>query len=464
MPGAPFLLLGNTDLPAHGYQVEEFRVSGSAISYTLAEDARDDGYWTVAPAAAAPFATRIVAIRPRDPDGFNGTLVVEWLNVSGGLDVPVEWVTLHREMLREGYAYVAVSAQFAGVEGGPSLAAGTSAPLKAVNTERYGTLCHPGDAFSFDIFSQVGRFLKGPQGSRVLGSLVPERAIAVGESQAALYLTTYVNAVDPVDKVYDGFLIHSRFGSAPPLTSDPVTNIKEWPTVKLRTDLRAPVLAIITETDLIGTARFPGFLNARQPDTERLRIWEIAGAAHADNYLFGVGMIDNGSIPMEQLAEAWAPIALFRDQQLDEPINNGPQHHYVTQAALWNLERWIKTGVAPAQAAPLEVLMKDGSVQFVVDHAGHAQGGVRTPWVDVPTAQLSGFRDMGPVVADIVGRVRPFTQAALAKLYPGGKTEYLQKFQASLTEAIAKGFILAADRQEILELAGLAYGGAGKNQ
>ena len=45
----------------------------------------------------------------------------------------------------------------------------------------------------------------------------PEHVVAVGESQSAFFLTTYVNAVDPLDRVYDGFLVHSRFGPAAPL-------------------------------------------------------------------------------------------------------------------------------------------------------------------------------------------------------------------------------------------------------
>ena len=45
------------------------------------------------------------------------------------------------------------------------------------------------------------------------------------------------------------------------------------------------------------------------------------------------------------------------------------------------------------------------------------------------------------------------------RLYPGGKKEYLKKFEASLASAIKAGFILPADRQEILDLAAIAYRG-----
>ena len=69
----------------------------------------------------APYATRIVVVRPTNPSKFNGTVVVEWLNVSAGADASPDWNAVHRELIRSGYAYVGVSAQKVGVEGGPSL-------------------------------------------------------------------------------------------------------------------------------------------------------------------------------------------------------------------------------------------------------------------------------------------------------------------------------------------------------
>jgi hypothetical protein len=42
-------------------------------------------------------------------------------------------------------------------------------------------------------------------------------------------------------------------------------------------------------------------------------------------------------------------------------------------------------------------------------------------------------------------------------LYPGGEADYLERFTASLDEAIQSGFLLAADRDEILELAAATF-------
>ena len=85
------------------------------------------------------------------------------------------------------------------------------------------------------------------------------------------------------------------------------------------------------------------------------------------------------------------------------------------------------------------------------------EGGVRTPWVDVPVTRLSGTGNSGSPLAFLAGASEPFDAATLARLYPGGKKEYLKKFEAALDSAIKAGFILSADRKEILDLAAHGY-------
>ena len=183
VPGSPFLGLGAFDLGALGYVVEEYFISGTATSYKLTGEPTQDGAWTAKAADAAPYATRIVVVRPKDPKRFNGTVAVEWLNVTGGLDAGPDWTYSHREMLRSGFAYVGVSAQRVGVEGGQSLG-GAGMPLKKANPARYGSLVHPGDAFSFDIFSQAGEAVRGGKvmgpAHRPSGVLATERVPVCG--------------------------------------------------------------------------------------------------------------------------------------------------------------------------------------------------------------------------------------------------------------------------------------------
>ncbi len=261
-----------------------------------------------------------------DQSRFNGTVLVEWLNVSGGIDAPAVWMMAHREMLRSGYAYVAVSVQRVGVEGGANLM-GIDMSLKSQDAERYSPLHHPGDAYAYDIFSQAGRLARDEE---LLGGLRPERVLALGESQSALFLTTYINAVDPIAGVYDGFLVHSRFGSAAPLDGSSIFDALDSDSsqaVMFRPDLRVPLLTIITETDLFGGRRM-GYYSARQPDNQQLRVWEIAGTAHADNYTIQVAPIDSGSADTGGRGRG-----LCADEHADG-AGTGPLHQFRTPTSL----------------------------------------------------------------------------------------------------------------------------------
>ncbi|WP_445167327.1 alpha/beta hydrolase domain-containing protein [Mycolicibacterium sp. Dal123E01] len=436
VPGKPNLLTGAYDLATVGYRADEFFVAGTATSYE----------------GVADYLTRIVVLRPIDDAAWNGTAIVEWLNVSGGIDAAAVWFMAHREIIRAGYAYVVVSAQRVGIEGGLSLVGDAS--LKTLDLQRYSTLHHPGDKFAYDIFTQVGRAVRDGQ----IEGLTPKFVLAVGESQSATFLTTYVNEVDPAAGVYDGFLIHSRFGSAAPLDGTSLldeTGAFHTVAVPFRADLRVPVLTVITETDLTG-ARLLGYLHARVPDTDTLRVWEIPGSAHADNYTIKVGFIDNGATPLDQLVAAYTPTNDLMGQQLPHFINFAPQHHYVLQAAVAGLHDWVRTG-RPAPSAP-QIDMTDADPPAIaLDANGLAAGGLRTPWVDVPTARTSGASAEDNVLLAIFGSGEPFDAETLARLYPGGRDDYLARFTAALDQAIGAGFLLAADRGEILELAAATF-------
>jgi len=456
VPGRPALLLGSFDVADLGYVVQEFFVSGTASSYAPTEELGADGRWTVAPSETADYTTRVVALTPADETKFNGIVLVEWLNVSGGIDAPAVWFMAHREIVRAGFAYVAVSAQQVGVQGGASLM-GVDMSLKSQDPARYALLSHPGDAFAYDIFSQAGRIV-----GDVLGGLRPEHVVALGESQSAMFMTSYVNAIDPLARVYDGFLVHSRFASAAPLDGSSIFDESQTglpPAIAFRPDLRVPLLAVITETDLFGGLRF-GYFFARQPDNPLLRVWEIAGTAHADNYTIQVAPIDSGSAALGDLVAAYAPTNMLMGQQLEHCINFAPQHHYVLQAALSKLCHWVRTG-QPAPGAALIEARGDDPPEPIVDANGLAQGGIRTPWVDVPVARTSGAGSVDNVMAMIFGSGELFDATTLRRLYPGGVDEYLRRFSAALDAAVQCGFILPADRSEIIELAGATYPGTG---
>ncbi len=114
-------LQGNgIDLSQVGYESSQFFISGTAHSYVPVKPLTSDGKWKVTTGLSAPYKTRIAVYRPIDPSKFNGTVVVEWLNVSGNIDDSPDWTLSHNELIREGFAWVGVSAQAGRSERGKS--------------------------------------------------------------------------------------------------------------------------------------------------------------------------------------------------------------------------------------------------------------------------------------------------------------------------------------------------------
>src|ERR1035437_7440957 len=112
-----------------GYTQSEYFLSGNATGYEPVGALNSDGKWNVTPAPHADYKTRSVVYRPTVAAKFNGTVVVEWLNVSGGLDAGPDWIMAQNELIRQGYAWVGVSAQKAGIDGGGDFSV-VSLPLK----------------------------------------------------------------------------------------------------------------------------------------------------------------------------------------------------------------------------------------------------------------------------------------------------------------------------------------------
>jgi hypothetical protein len=86
----------------------------------------------------------------------------------------------------------------------------------------------------------------------------------------------------------------------------------------------------------------------------------------------------------------------------------------VLQAALAHLDRWAGGGTPPPEAPRLE-LGGDAS-PLALDALGLAKGGLRSPWVDAPTAVLSGFGQTGSEFAFLFGTTRPFDAATRAPI------------------------------------------------
>ncbi len=452
-PGAPFLINTSPDqaLAAAGYEAKEYFVSGTATSYRSVNDLPANGMWEVESAESAAYKTRILVYRPVDAARFNGTVVMEWFNVSGGLEVGPDWTLMHNELLRRGYAWIGVSAQYGGVEGYAATSLGlVKLDLKTADAKRYGSLSHPGDEYCYDIYSQVARAIRSPGSVNPLAGCHVERILAVGESQSAMQLTTYVNAIQPRVQLFDGFLVHGRPCSASlgsvSLDGGDLSKVKEiglsnMAPVFLRTDIDVPVLILESETDVM----ILGYYKARQDDTDKIRLWEMAGTAHADLYLVVTGTGDTGNDPsVANVVEVTSPYPGFIE--CDLPINAGPQH-FIAKAAIHQLDNWVRTGVSPTVADRLEIAGDPPA--FVLDAFGNVKGGIRTPYVDVPIARLSGLGQLDvSIVVSLFGTTKLFDDATLATLYPDHGA-YVTAVENATDAAVQAGFLMPEDGELI---------------
>jgi hypothetical protein len=431
-PGDISLVTG-FDLSHVGYERSEHFLAGLALAYRPTAPLTSDGELSVEADGSVPaagFNTRMVTIRPTDPARFNGTVIVEWLNVSAGVDLPTDWIFSHTELIRSGAAYVGVSAQRVGVD---ALRTGTPA--------RYGDLRHPGDSFSYGIFTEAGRQIRSHP-DQVLHGLTPQRIIAAGESQSAGRMVTYIDAIHPLVPVYDGFMVHSRSAGGAPLTQAPQASVPMPSPLRIRDDLDVPVMVVQAEGDVISSN-----LGARQPDTPMFRSWEMAGTAHADAYTLQVGFTDEGDG-----SGATRMFDLMRNPPTigcAAPVNAGP-HHWILNAAYHALDNWIRTGTPPA-TAPLLAVASTSPTVLVRDAHGNAVGGIRTPHVDAPIARLDSINS-GAGFCRLFGSTTPFTPAQLGALYPT-HAEFVSAWSASLSAAVTAGFILPADQPELLTAA-----------
>lgn len=417
------------DLAEHGYVEEEFFLSGDATTYRPAVGTGwgRDGQWHAEPKGTRPFVTRMLVYRPADPRRFNGTVVVCWNNVTAGYEL---FHGESPEILEGGYAFVGATAQRVGVHGFAAEPQG----LAAWDPQRYAALSIPTDECSYDIFSQVGRAVgadRDRSGVDPLGGLAVRKVIAIGASQSAGRLATYVNAIHPLGRVFDGFILQIYFGAGSPLeggdrtvspAADPGrTRLPRG--VNLLRALDVPVMVVNSELEAI--ACFP----VRQPDTDRFVTWESAGTTH---------VAVQSQLLRNRKYEREFGVAPSPPSERMNRIAITPYY----DAALHHMNRWADGG-APAPSQPLIEFAGDEPA-VVRDEHGIARGGVRLPQVEAPVATNSSI----PVSTDFVGSLRgsnhPFSAEKLDALY-GDEAGYLARFEAAVERAIDAGVMLPRD-------------------
>ena len=307
-----------------GYTEEEFFFEGTANRYDAAAPSGAVGNANrcspIANIVTAniPYKSRMRVIRPTDPAKFNGTVVVEWTNVTNGYDTPVWWLKPKAFYLREGYAHVEVSAQNAGLNNSPN-------GLRNWSPTRYGSLdvigggTQTGDVLSYDIFSQAAAAIRNVP--VVLGGLRAQVLIGVGESQSAGRLGVYANAIHSRDPVYNGIIM------------------SEGGEVICNNAATTPVMKVLSETEFAGQTNE---ISALQPDTDKFRMWPVAGMSHSDQYSL-----------LSRAALLQRDIGQLAQDTCATPARSRVETRYIYASSVDAMNKWIRVRHAAADCGPL---------------------------------------------------------------------------------------------------------------
>jgi hypothetical protein len=301
-----------------------------------------------------------------------------------------------------------------------------------------------------------------------MGGLRVQRLIATGHSQSAGRLYNYFHSVHPLtSKLFDAVLLHGGGG-------------------RVSQDLNVKVFKYLDESDVIGQA------NARIPDSNGYRQWELAGTSHLDaqfsRSMAALGLRVSGMRPVENSPPIGGPSISGGDKGNgvagngagieNEGVNGGcaqppfsrvPSYH-VLDAAFDAVHRWLADGVAPPTAPPIELKQLPASSlppnadagrgrgaagprwEIVRDELGLARGGIRLAAVAVPTARNTGD-NVGNVGAAtgggerncrLMGSWEPFDAARLMAMYPT-KDAYVARVKEATEKNLKAGYITKWD-------------------
>ena len=464
------------DLSKVGYVEDEYLVSGKANVYS----------WTP-PAAAtvrtpnAPYTTRILVRRPAKASRFSGNVVVEMLNPSNRFDLNIGWAMAHRQMVRNGDAWVGITDKPIDV-----------VALKKFDLARYGSLSFANplalddprnclnpvssvdsttasrateDGLAWDIYSQVGALLRSRDSDNPVGyrshrhdwrgghgghQVAAKHLYGFGYSQTGGYLYDYINAIHPLDvarngghPIYDGYIVAvagAGFVGSVPINQCEAIPHPGQPPLQF-SNVGVPIIHVMSQSDYLRA------LSVRRPDSDapadRYRHYEMAGAAHATP---------------DELNFSAAPADIIKAGVAVPPMNcnEGPRSRFPSRiffdAMLRNLDLWVRYGIKPPHADPIAV--QGTPPAGVVDQFGNVVGGLRSPYLDVPTSTWFGT-STGASFCAIAGHEVPFDAARLQQLYPSHGA-YVRAVAKDTARLVAGRYITGYDGLDLIREAAAA--------
>jgi len=331
-------------------------------------------YFVSGTANGESYTTRLVVRKPADNSKFSGLVLAEAMHGSGAAHM-FEFTSIYT--MSSGHAAVEIL---------------TTPPAQfvALNEARYRNLKLNG-AQTNEILAQVGALVRS--GTLVGGPV--RKMVLGGTSMTAGVLINYLPAhmvyrTPQMQRVYDGFL---------PMSNGAMIR-----------DVDVPMIHVPTMHEVSGN-----ITNKQDSDEpgKQYRLYEFSGMGHIDT---------RDSVRLKP-----NPCA--------DPLSTFPVQAYMS-VALDHLLKWVDKGTVPPRA-PRILLDRDQSndgSMMALDQYGNPQGGIRTVYVDVPTAKyVIRPAALNPVVANAAPYIAAGGQNA-ANLMCGLSTAQIAFAPAKLKE------------------------------
>jgi hypothetical protein len=231
----------------------------------------------------------------------------------------------------------------------------------------------------------------------------------------------YANAIHSRDPIYNGIIM------------------SEGGEIICNNAATTPVMKVLSETEFAGQTNE---ISTLQPDTDKFRMWPVAGQSHSDQYSL-----------LSRAALLQRDLGLLAQDTCATPARSRVETRYIYASSADAMNKWIRFGTPPPIADRF-VLTNPPAAGVARDAFGNAIGAIRTAEIDVPVAKEAAD------TCGLGGTHVPFTTAVLTSLYSSHQ-DYVNKVTQAALDSVAKGFVLPADAQDEIDRAQASIWGMG---
>lgn len=455
---------GRCGFEAIGYVEDEYFMSGTANIY--GEDQAQKPFVEI---PDAPYTTRLLIRRPKERAHFSGNIVIEVLNATAMIDIDRMWVNSWKFFTRNGDIYIGITSKGQVVDALKRFNPDRYAPIRWDNPDKTRTApegvqnnpmmfmeAYESGLF-WDMLMDLARLLRGSDDKNPLADYGPAHIFLTGWSQSGGYIArilhsfAYLPEVEKDGPLFDGYLMAGCAASDAPMNAYSSAFRFGQAGIPQGSILggKEPVIAINTESENKYAYWYGDF---DEPEF-KFRTWQIPASSH-DTYYNLIEYYEGyqrEDLDRIGIGNGWEGC---EGEPMDCP------YEAIFNAGFYHLYRWAIDSI-PAPHGPKictrmtykssEVAGFFGNrVENVTDAFGNALGGIRHPAVDCPTGTYASFSRRGDgSIQEMFGHVMPFSPEKLTGIY-GSLENYKKLAGESADRAVAQGFILRADRDEVV--------------